>query len=39
MAQSVLSKYVDPETLNRLAGRGLEPRGLEVTLRGSILSP
>ena len=45
MAQSVLSKYVDPETLNRLAGRGLEPRGLEPrglvagTLAGNHKSP
>ena len=40
MAQSVLSKYVDPETLNRLAGRGLEPRGLVAgTLAGRHKSP
>jgi uncharacterized protein (DUF58 family) len=40
MAQSVLSKYVDPETLNRLAGRGLEPRGLVAgTLAGHHKSP
>lgn len=40
MQQSVLSKYVDPETLNRLAGRGLEPRGLVAgTLAGNHKSP
>ena len=40
MHQSVLSKYVDPETLNRLAGRGLEPRGLVAgTLAGHHKSP
>lgn len=40
MAQSVLSKYVDPETLTRLAGRGLEPRGLVAgTLAGHHKSP
>jgi uncharacterized protein (DUF58 family) len=40
MAHSVLSKYVDPETLNRLAGRGLEPRGLVAgTLAGHHKSP
>lgn len=40
MAQSVLSKYVDPETLSRLAGRGLEPRGLVAgTLAGDHKSP
>ena len=40
MHQSVLSKYVDPETLNRLAGRGLEPRGLVAgTLAGNHKSP
>lgn len=40
MTHSVLSKYVDPETLNRLAGRGLEPRGLVAgTLAGNHKSP
>jgi uncharacterized protein (DUF58 family) len=40
MQQSVLSKYVDPETLSRLAGRGLEPRGLVAgTLAGNHKSP
>ena len=40
MVRSVLSRYVDPEVLNRLAGRGLEPRGLVVgTLAGHHKSP
>jgi len=40
MAHSVLSKYVDPEALGRLAGRGLEPRGLVAgTLAGHHKSP
>lgn len=40
MVRSVLSRYVDPEVLNRLAGRTLEPRGLVVgTLAGHHKSP
>ncbi|MEI6634930.1 MAG: DUF58 domain-containing protein [Planctomycetota bacterium] len=40
MAQSVLSRYIDPETLNRLAGRGIAPRGLVLgTLAGNHKSP
>jgi uncharacterized protein (DUF58 family) len=40
MVQSVLSRYIDPETLNRLAGRGIAPRGLVLgTLAGNHKSP
>jgi uncharacterized protein (DUF58 family) len=40
MAQSILSRYLDPEILGRLAGRTLEPRGLVVgTLAGHHRSP
>ncbi len=40
MAKSVLSRYLDPEVLSRLADRRLDPRGLVVgTLAGSHKSP
>jgi uncharacterized protein (DUF58 family) len=40
VAQSILSRYLDPEILGRLAGRSLEPRGLVVgTLAGHHKSP
>ncbi|HTI52069.1 MAG TPA: DUF58 domain-containing protein [Planctomycetaceae bacterium] len=40
MQASVLSRYLDPEVLARLAGRQLEPRGLVLgTLAGSRKSP
>ena len=40
MAQSILSRYLDPEILGRLSGRSLEPRGLVVgTLAGHHKSP
>jgi len=40
MAQTVLSRYLDPEVLNRIAGRKFEPRGLVIgNLAGSHQSP
>lgn len=40
MAQSVLSRYLDPEVLGRMADRHLEPRGLVMgNLAGSHKSP
>ena len=40
MSQSVLNRYLDPETLGRLAARRIEPRGLVLgNLAGSHKSP
>ena len=40
MAQSVLSRYLNPEALSRMAARHLEPRGLVLgTLAGAHKSP
>ena len=40
MARSVLSRYLDPEVLSRLAERGVEPYGLVIgTLAGAHKSP
>lgn len=40
MAKSVLSRYLNPEVLHRIAGRRLEPRGLVLgNLAGSHKSP
>lgn len=40
MAKSVLSRYLDPEVLSRMAGRHLEPRGLVLgNLAGAHKSP
>jgi uncharacterized protein (DUF58 family) len=40
MAKSVLSRYLDPEVLSRLANRRIEPRGLVMgTLAGAHKSP
>lgn len=40
MARSILSRYLDPETLSRLAGRTLDPRGLVIgALAGNHRSP
>lgn len=40
MAKSILSRYLDPEVLSRMAGRHLEPRGLVLgNLAGAHKSP
>jgi uncharacterized protein (DUF58 family) len=40
MATTILSRYLDPEVLNRVAGRKIEPRGLVMgTLAGAHRSP
>ena len=40
MAKSVLSRYLDPEVLSRIAGRRIEPRGLVLgNLAGAHKSP
>ncbi len=40
MARSVLSRYLNPDVLNRLAGRRIDPRGLVLgNLAGSHKSP
>jgi len=40
MAKSVLSRYINPDVLNRIAGRRVEPRGLVIgNLAGAHKSP
>lgn len=40
MPRTILSRYLNPETLNRLAGRRIDPRGLVIgNLAGSHKSP
>ncbi len=40
MARSILSRYLDPDVLSRMAGRAIEPRGLVMgTLAGHHKSP
>ncbi|MCC9609515.1 DUF58 domain-containing protein [Blastopirellula sp. JC732] len=40
MSSSVLARYLDPEVLSRVAGRGIEPRGLVMgNLAGAHRSP
>ena len=40
MSTTILSRYLDPEVLNRVAGRKIEPRGLVMgTLAGAHRSP
>ncbi len=40
MAQTILSRYLDPEVLSRIAGRRIEPRGLVIgNLAGAHKSP